>query len=227
MGLAWAAPSSQAEEARSVAGTVAAAITATSSAEQRAIVLSLKDQLTPEAASWLTKWKEGGIYLHEDDQGAVTPVLLTGQPDANGTSATLLFLEWLAPGRVAMGEVFAYRNLRWELDLLLDQRLIARERYDLGPDNESLQPLRARFPAAYYLSIYAAGDFATAWPDAELDSLNNDAVYLGHGPLEGELKVIRALCADSIAARALATALRRVLYQSAGRIPPALGRPPD
>lgn len=89
MGLAWAAPSSQAEEARSVAGTVAAAITATSSAEQRAIVLSLKDQLTPEAASWLTMWKEGGIYLHEDDQGAVTPVLLTGQPDANGTSATL------------------------------------------------------------------------------------------------------------------------------------------
>lgn len=141
--------------------------------------------------------------------------------------ASLLFLEWLAPGRVAMGEVFAYRNLRWELDLLLDQRLIARERYDLGPDNESLQPLRARFPAAYYLSVYAAGDFAAAWPDAELDSLNNDAVYLGHGPLEGGVKVIRALCADSIAARALATALRRVLYQSAGRIPPALGRPPD
>ena len=34
--------------------------------------------------------------------------------------ASLLFFEWLAPGRVAKGEVFAYQNLRWELDLRVD-----------------------------------------------------------------------------------------------------------
>jgi urease accessory protein len=141
--------------------------------------------------------------------------------------ASLLFLEWLAPGRVAMGEVFAYRNLRWELDLFSGKRLAARERYDLRPDNESLEPLRVRFPAAHYLSVYAAGEFASAWPDEQLDALNNDVTSLGHGPLEGGVKVVRALCADSIAARALASALRQVLYQAAGRIPPALGRMPD
>ena len=72
-------------------------------------------------------------------------------------TASLLFFEWLAPGRVAKGEVFAYQNLRWELDLSVDGNLVARERYDLRPDNHSLEALRARFPAAHYLSVYAAG----------------------------------------------------------------------
>jgi urease accessory protein len=141
--------------------------------------------------------------------------------------ASLLFLEWLAPGRVAMGEVFAWRNLRWELDLLSEQRLVARERYNLRPDNESLEPLRTRFPAAHYLSVYAAGDFASAWPDSQLDALNDDAVSLGHGPLEGGVMVIRALCGDSLAARSLARSLRQLLYQAAGRVAPSLGRMPD
>jgi urease accessory protein len=141
--------------------------------------------------------------------------------------ASLLFLEWLAPGRVAMGEVFAYRNLRWELDLFSGQRLVARERYDLRPDNESLESLRARFPTAHYLSVYAAGEFASAWPDLQLDALNNDVTSLGHGPLEGGVRVVRALCAESIRARALARALRQLLYQAAGRTPPAMGRMPD
>ncbi len=141
--------------------------------------------------------------------------------------ASLLFLEWLAPGRVAMGEVFAYQNLRWELDLFIEQRLVARERYDLRPENESIESLRARFPAAHYLSVYAAGEFASAWPDSQLDALNDDAVSLGHGPLEGGVMVIRALCRDSLGARALARCLRQLLYQSAGRIAPSLGRMPD
>lgn len=140
--------------------------------------------------------------------------------------ASLLFLEWLAPGRVAMGEVFVYQNLRWELDLVSEERLVARERYDLQPGNESLEALRACFPEAHYLSVYAAGEFAAAWPEEALDALHGEAVSLGHGPLEGGARVIRTLCRDSIAARALAGTLRNLLYQSAGRVPPALGRMP-
>ncbi len=58
---------------------VARAIAASSSSEQRAIVLSLKSNPTPEAVLWLNKWKEGAVFLHEDEQGTVTPVLLTGE----------------------------------------------------------------------------------------------------------------------------------------------------
>lgn len=139
-------------------------------------------------------------------------------------SASLLFFDWIAPGRVAMGEVFAYRHLRWELDLMLGGKLIARERYDLDPDDDSLAALRAKFPAAHYLSVYVAGAMAGNWPDEVLDALATDDVYLGHGPLTGGVHVIRALCRDSLAARRLLETLRLELYVAADRKPPSLGR---
>jgi urea transport system permease protein len=71
------------------AAKVAAAITASSPAEQRTLVLAMKADASPEVVSLLEKWKQGAIHLHEDDQGVVTPVLLTGNPDAAGKSATL------------------------------------------------------------------------------------------------------------------------------------------
>ncbi len=139
-------------------------------------------------------------------------------------SASLMFFEWLAPGRVAKGEVFAYQNLRWELDLSVDGHLIARERYDLRPGNHSLEALRARFPAAHYLSVYAAGAMTRDWPATELDALTNENISLGHGPLQQGVHVIRALCRDSLGARRLMEELRRLLYAHAGKVPPNLGR---
>jgi urease accessory protein len=139
-------------------------------------------------------------------------------------SASLLFFEWIAPGRVAMGEVFAYKELRWELDLWLDGALIARERYPLQPGDHSLEALRAKFPAAHYLSVYAAGEMARQWPGEALDALNGEDAYLGHGPLTGGVRVIRALCRDSLTARKLLEKLRVLLYHAAELKPPALGR---
>ncbi len=139
-------------------------------------------------------------------------------------SASLLFFDWISPGRVAMGEVFAYKELRWELDLRLDETLIARERYTLRPDDSSLEALKAKFPAAHYLSVYAAGDMAKNWPAGALDAISSDGVYLGHGPLTGGVRVIRALCRDSLCARKLIETLRPLLYASADLTPPNLGR---
>lgn len=139
-------------------------------------------------------------------------------------TASLLFFDWIAPGRVAMGEVFAYQHLRWELDLVLGGNLIARERYDLAPNDHSLVALQAKFPAAHYLSVYAAGEMAAHWPAEQLDALTNEDVYLGHGPLSGGVHVVRALCRDSLAARRLLESLRSMLYAAAGMKPPALGR---
>ena len=139
-------------------------------------------------------------------------------------SSSLLFFEWLSPGRVAMGEMFAYQNLRWELDLSVDGNLVARERYDLRPGNDSLEALRVRFPAAHYLSVYAAGAMTREWPAAELDALNSEDVLLGHGPLQNGVHVIRALCRDSLCARKLMEELRTLLYSKGGLVPPSLGR---
>jgi urease accessory protein len=139
-------------------------------------------------------------------------------------AASLLFFDWIAPGRVAMGEVFAYERLRWEFDLWLGEDLVARERYDLCPSTDSLEALRVKFPAAHYLSVYAAGELAKNWPTESLDALNSEDTYLGHGPLKGGVQIIRALCRDSLAARRLLETLRPLLYAAASLEPPTLGR---
>jgi len=138
--------------------------------------------------------------------------------------ASLLYFEWIAPGRVAHGEIFAYDRLRWEMDLVVNGRLVARERYNLTRDGHHLEALRAKFPAAHYFAVYAAGEFAANWPGDSIDSLGGEDVYLGHGPLLGGTRVIRALCRDSLGTRRLMESLRTVLYQAAGRRPPRLGR---
>lgn len=142
-------------------------------------------------------------------------------------SAGLFFFEWIAPGRVARGEIFAYDHLRWELDLKVAGQLVARERYDLRPGDHSLAALRAKFPAAHCVTAYVAGIADDAWPAAELDLLGNGSVYLGHGPLPGNVRLVRlvrALCADSLAARTLMSGLRQVLYGASGKPAPRLGR---
>lgn len=139
-------------------------------------------------------------------------------------SASLLYFDWIAPGRVAMGEVFQYDELRWELDLTVGDRLLVRERFNLFPGNESLEALRVVFPTAHYLSVYAAGTMSRDWPAEILDDLNGEDVYLGHGPLRDGGHVIRALCRDSLAARRLIETLRRELHLAADMRPAALGR---
>lgn len=139
-------------------------------------------------------------------------------------SASLLFFDWISPGRVAMGETFGYESLRWELDLTVGGRLLARECYELRPGGESLEALRKKFPAAHYISVYAAGIMGRNWPAEMLDALSGDDVYLGHGPMPEGLHVIRALCRDSLAARRLMETLRRELHSAAGIRPAALGR---
>ena len=139
-------------------------------------------------------------------------------------NADLFFFEWIAPGRVARGEVFAYESLRWELDLTVRGKLVARERFGLTPGDHSLAALRDRFPAAHYVTAYVAGIGADAWPADELDAMNRDRAYVGHGPLLEGAHMVRALCADSLAARALIDGLRGLLYRAAGRPMPRLGR---
>jgi urea transport system permease protein len=69
------------------AEVIAAAILEESPAKQTQLILSLKKSPSPEAVALLEKWKAGEIYLHADDEGKTTPVLLTGKPNANGTFA--------------------------------------------------------------------------------------------------------------------------------------------
>jgi urease accessory protein len=135
---------------------------------------------------------------------------------------TLVFFEWLSPGRVASGETFAYTELQWDTDLWHDDALIARERYLLKPGGHSLASLRAIHEASHYLGCFLVGEIDL--PHDEVESLGGPGVLIGGGPLTQAGWAIKALCADNLATRRTLEALRRIAYQALGRPAPALRR---
>ncbi len=135
----------------------------------------------------------------------------------------LLFFEWLAPGRVASGEVFRYRELKWETDVWLGDTLVARERYLLNPENQSLAGLRIQHDQAHYLGCFVIGSFE--FPNAQVAALGGEAVTIGSGPLcQPNCFVIKVLCADALATRRTLASLRSILYEAMNRAAPTLGR---
>jgi len=79
-------------------------------------------------------------------------------------SARLLLTEIIAPGRVHRGELFAYDELRSNLDLWRDGTLLARERQILRPgkahSKQSVQTLCSARPCG---SLGQAGDEPSRW----------------------------------------------------------------
>lgn len=139
------------------------------------------------------------------------------------SGGTLLFFDWLTPGRVASGEAFQYAGLSWGLDAVFNAKLVARERYCLNPDDSSLESLRQAHPQSHYLSCFFLGD--PAFPLTEIESLNSPEVYLGHSSLcSGGGHTVKALCHDSLSARHTLRRLRQILYSAMGRPTPSLGR---
>lgn len=124
---------------------------------------------------------------------------------------TLLYFDWLSPGRSASGECFRYAELLWELDAWAEDHLVARERYRLCPEDDSLEALRRLGPEAHYLSALCLTDLDLRDRLDVLDTLTDDDSYLGHGPLVRGGYLVKALCRDSISARRLITRLRRHL----------------
>ena len=135
----------------------------------------------------------------------------------------MLYCEWLAPGRVARGEIFEYEELLWDTDVWHGTTLAARERYRLTPKDDSLVALKQVFPASHYLGFFVTG--WPEWPAAALDELaDRDHGYSGHGPLTGGGGVVKALCANNLSARRTFGRVREIFYRALQRPVPALRR---
>lgn len=69
---------------------IANAVSAATPDEQRDLILAMRATPSAEIVEWLEKWKMGEIYVHITDDGSVTtPVLLSGQPNADGASTAV------------------------------------------------------------------------------------------------------------------------------------------
>jgi urease accessory protein len=171
------------------------------------------------AGGWLEVWPEllipqGGARYRQQTTIRVEP------------GGGLLFLETLAPGRVAFGESFAYTELEWATDLLVGDEHVARERYKLCGGDESLAPLRAQFSAGYYASVFVvAPELSTSadcWP--RIHELHEEYAWVGVSQLVHCGWVVKVLAADSISLRRKCAAIRAELYSSLGRNAPNVRR---
>jgi len=129
----------------------------------------------------------------------------------------LLYLETLAPGRVASGEAFAFFRYAWSTDIRVAGRLVHRERASIAPgEPNSLAGLRAFFPAGYYAGLIVISPVAEKWDAGFAHAVSRQSEGLSAHIAASRLKAhgwsIRLLAADSLALRESIRRLRELVY---------------
>jgi urease accessory protein len=133
----------------------------------------------------------------------------------------LIFLETLAPGRIASGEAFAFARYAWSTDIRVGSQLVHRERADVSPGNASCAGLRAFFAAGYYAGLVIISPAAEQWgadfAEAVAQTGRELAVQVGASRLNAHGWSIRLLAGDSVSLREAIRRLRELVYQRLGR----------
>jgi urease accessory protein len=133
----------------------------------------------------------------------------------------LLYLETLAPGRVASGEAFVFSRYAWRTDIKVADKLVHRERVALSPGDASMAGLRALFPASYYASIVLISPAAEGWKTdflhAVLELAGDPSIKMAASRLNAHGWSIRLLAADSLALRAGIREVRKLIYERLNR----------
>lgn len=139
----------------------------------------------------------------------------------------LLYLETVAPGRVASGEAFEFTKFAWQTDVRLTGRLIHRERAELVPGEGSLAGLRAFSMAGYYAGLLVVSPASEAWGEEfsrEAPGIGVGGVVTGATRLTAGGWSVRILARDALGLRRAVTAWREAIYRRLGRKPPAVRR---
>jgi urease accessory protein len=136
----------------------------------------------------------------------------------------LIYLETLAPGRVASGEAFAFAQYSWWTDIRVADRLVHRERASITPHDSSVAGLRALFPAGYYAGIVVISPASENWETDFLHAVSaiadNLSVRIAASRLSAHGWSIRLLAANSLALRESIRKLREMIYGRLGmRLP--------
>jgi urease accessory protein len=130
-------------------------------------------------------------------------------------SGETFFVETLAPGRVARGEIFEFAEIDWEFELRRAGNLIARERFVLRPSDESTASLRSPFPSGYYASCYLITERIPldhqVW--RAIHDVGRDDTLVGVSRLVLGGSTIKVLAADSIKLTQTLRTIRNLLSE--------------
>ena len=133
----------------------------------------------------------------------------------------LIYLETLAPGRVASGEAFAFDRYSWWTDVKVADRLVHRERASITPRDSSSAGLRALFPASYYAGIVLISPASESWSTDFLHAISalneGSSAKIAASKLSAHGWSIRLLAADSVAQREGIWNLRKMIYERLNR----------
>jgi urease accessory protein len=136
----------------------------------------------------------------------------------------LIYLETLAPGRVASGETFAFARYAWSTDIHIAGRTVHRERAAIAPGDSSVAGLTALFPASYYAGIIVILPASEKWPIDFAHTLSalgdNISVRIAASKLCAGGWSIRLLAKDSLTLRQSITKIRQLIYGQLGKAVP-------
>jgi urease accessory protein len=127
----------------------------------------------------------------------------------------LLYFDCLAPGRVAMGEVFAFEHALCRTRLRVDGELLAVENCRLSPADGSLRPLRVHHAHSYHATWFAV--FSKDAPDLPKAVAPIEEALVGASALSSRAFVGKILAEDSPAMRRAITKIREVCYAFAAK----------
>ncbi|MBT5928473.1 MAG: urease accessory protein UreD, partial [Verrucomicrobia bacterium] len=125
----------------------------------------------------------------------------------------LFFMEMLAPGRVARGEYFKFKELDWTFNLHYDQKLICRERFVLEPNEDSCYALQNPIPNAWFAGGYIVSSRLSDSKGVleQLRSLNDEHIRVGISRLYDYCWTVRLLACNGILMRKTISTLRELL----------------
>ncbi|HEY0257191.1 MAG TPA: urease accessory protein UreD [Candidatus Methylacidiphilales bacterium] len=133
-------------------------------------------------------------------------------------SGELCYLETLAPGRVASGEVFAFEELEWHTEIRCGNQLLVREKFVLSTKNRSLCALDRFSEHTYIATFFLISDRFEAksdcWP--EIERMHADDVWIGFSRLVAGGWVIKILAGESHRLRDTVSAVREKMHRAAG-----------
>ncbi|MGB6220867.1 urease accessory protein UreD [Haloferula sp.] len=156
----------------------------------------------------------------------VLPDLLIPQASSHGSiqtridlhpSASLAFLDILAPGRLAHGESLAFRHFATGLDILCDGIPLVRERARLTPSTDAWRlqtsDRQPAFVATLWLHLPQSENFSDLLASSESLFSASD-LHIGATQLGSHIGAIRLLTTSSLLLRKSCLQLREHLSQS-------------
>lgn len=130
-------------------------------------------------------------------------------------SASLYFVETLAPGRVAHGESFAFESLDWSFSLRVGDRLVALERARIAPPDRCWMLEVKGWEKAYYGSIWMSGPGLVDLPEElqeEIEALHDpESCLIGISKVSSQCYSVKVMARSSISLRRALAAVRLIM----------------